>query len=157
MPSVFRLCAGAALAALLMLSLGAQAQVYRWTDASGKVHYSDVPPPDARAETRRLTDSKVDVDKLPFEVREAARKFPLTLYTTPECGEPCSSARSLLQQRKAPFSEKSVKSAEELEAMKRATSQAEPKAPTLMVGSKTISGFQAGEWGGALDAAGYPK
>lgn len=157
MPNILRVTASTALAALLLISLGAQAQVYRWTDKSGKVHYSDIPPPDAKAETRRLTDSTVDVDKLPFEAREAARKFPLTLYTTPECGAPCSDARSFLQQRKAPFSEKSVKSAEELEAMKRATSQGEPKAPTLMVGSKTISGFEAGEWGGALNAAGYPK
>lgn len=157
MPSLLRLTASSALATLLLLSLGAQAQVYRWTDTNGKVHYSDLPPTDTKAETRRLTDSKVDVDKLPFEAREAARKFPLTLYTTPECGDPCGNARSFLQQRKAPFSEKSVKSAEELEAMKRATSQTEPKAPTLMVGNKPISGFEAGSWGSALDAAGYPK
>ena len=30
---------------LLAVALTAQAQLYRWTDESGKVHYTDTPPP----------------------------------------------------------------------------------------------------------------
>jgi hypothetical protein len=30
---------------LLAFALIAQAQLYRWTDDKGKVHYSDAPPP----------------------------------------------------------------------------------------------------------------
>lgn len=33
---------------LLMLSLPASAQVYRWVDAQGKVHYTQTPPPQGR-------------------------------------------------------------------------------------------------------------
>jgi Domain of unknown function (DUF4124) len=36
----------------LLLSFGASAQIYRWVDASGRVHYSnDTPPPGAKAST----------------------------------------------------------------------------------------------------------
>jgi hypothetical protein len=40
------------LLATLLMSLGASAQVYRWVDASGRVHYSnDTPPPGVKATT----------------------------------------------------------------------------------------------------------
>lgn len=35
---------------LLTLAAGASAQAYKWTDAQGKVHFSDTPPPDRKAD-----------------------------------------------------------------------------------------------------------
>lgn len=44
---------------LLLAAASAQAQVYRWVDASGRVHYSnDAPPPGAKA-------TKLDIDARP--------------------------------------------------------------------------------------------
>ncbi|MDK9723890.1 MAG: DUF4124 domain-containing protein [Sterolibacteriaceae bacterium MAG5] len=40
---VFPLC-------LMFLAAGAAAQAYKWTDAQGKVHFSDSPPPDRKAD-----------------------------------------------------------------------------------------------------------
>lgn len=45
-------------AAALFASGAAQAQVYKWTDAEGKLHYSDTPPPSNKAQT---VDDKVSV------------------------------------------------------------------------------------------------
>lgn len=45
----------AVLAALLLLcAAGAQAKVYKWTDAQGRVHYSANPPPGAEAREVRI-------------------------------------------------------------------------------------------------------
>lgn len=35
---------------LMFLAAGAAAQAYKWTDAQGKVHFSDEPPPDRKAD-----------------------------------------------------------------------------------------------------------
>lgn len=44
---VFPLC-------LMFLSAAAAAQAYKWTDAQGKVHFSDSPPPDRKADKMTL-------------------------------------------------------------------------------------------------------
>lgn len=36
-------------ASLLLAAAGAQAQVYKWTDSQGRVHYSAQPPPNSQA------------------------------------------------------------------------------------------------------------
>lgn len=143
-----------------LLALGvatAQAEVFRWTDKDGKVHYSDQPPPDAKVDQRKLIDNKVDTDKYGFESQRAAQIAPVKLYVAEDCKELCDQARKLLNTRKVPFSESVVKTKEELEALARLTGKKEPRAPTLTVGSKIIEGFEAGAWNSTLDVVGYPK
>ena len=41
--------------ASLLLSQTVVADIYKWTDATGKVHYSDVPPPQAKAQSVKGT------------------------------------------------------------------------------------------------------
>jgi hypothetical protein len=40
--------------AFALMSLAASAQLYSWKDANGKIHYSDEPPPDAKAQTHKV-------------------------------------------------------------------------------------------------------
>jgi hypothetical protein len=42
----------------LLASAAAQAQMYRWTDDQGRVHYSDSPPPAAARQERRVLDER---------------------------------------------------------------------------------------------------
>jgi hypothetical protein len=44
-----------------LLPLAAAAQVYTWKDASGKIHYSDQPPPDQGTRSRVLPTDSTDV------------------------------------------------------------------------------------------------
>src|SRR5690348_5041024 len=92
---------------LLALNMAHAVDLYRWVDKDGKVHYSDAPPPpNAKdAELRKLGTNAVEVDKLPYATRDAAKKNPVTLYAN-NCGDPCSSARQLLSKRGIPFSSK---------------------------------------------------
>ncbi|MFA9440882.1 glutaredoxin family protein [Uliginosibacterium sp. sgz301328] len=135
----------------------ASAEVYRWVDKNGKVNYSDNPPPDANIEQRKLNDNKMGADKLSFETRRAMETFPVTLYTNPDCKEFCDKARALLAARKVPYSENSVVTQDQIDALLKLTGNKEPRVPVLTVGRKTIDGLEPNSWNAALDSAGYPK
>lgn len=141
----------------LCASFGVQAEIYRWIDKNGKVNYADKEPLDAEAQARRLYDSRIEQETLPYATRQAAARFPLTLITGPECKEPCTLAREYLSKRKLPFAEKSLVSKEEVDAMKQQLGKAELAVPTLLIGSRLLEGFEAGRWGSELGSAGYPK
>jgi Domain of unknown function (DUF4124) len=57
----------------LLLPLAAVAQVYTWKDASGKIHYSDQPPPDQGAKSRVLPTDSTDVAD-PAAIKAAAER-----------------------------------------------------------------------------------
>ena len=42
--------------ALLGVSISASADIYKWVDANGKVHYSNTPPPDVKGNKVKLDD-----------------------------------------------------------------------------------------------------
>ncbi|HEY7787334.1 MAG TPA: DUF4124 domain-containing protein, partial [Casimicrobiaceae bacterium] len=63
---------------------GSAAQsLYRYIDADGHVVYSDQPPPPTAKDVqpKRLPENVIETDPLPFAVKEAAERFPVTLYT----------------------------------------------------------------------------
>ena len=90
----------AALAALACAALGAgvaHAQVYRIVGPDGRVTFSDRPPEDGRgtpAQTLAIPGASggTPVASLPMEVRDAANRYPVTLYTGNDCS-PCTTAR----------------------------------------------------------------
>ena len=137
-------------------------QVYRIVGPDGRVTYSDQPPTQAAAPgkaaptttTNRGAGGGADTTGLPFELRQTASRYPVTLYTGPNC-EPCASGRAMLSSRGIPFSEKTIATTPDLEAFKRQYDTT--SLPFLTVGGQQIKGFSDGEWGNYLDAAGYPK
>jgi hypothetical protein len=151
---------------LLVLLLSA-AQVhaetaYRWVDKDGTVHFSDHPPlssPQAKRTTKKdYSGQDAPEPAMSYAMSKATTDFPLTIYTTSNCGAACDSGLKLLRERKLPFTQKDVKSTtEDIEAFKKATGQTDPSVPVLMVGSRVLKGFQAQEWADMLDLAGYPK
>lgn len=146
-----------ALVALGVLLVGtAQAEIYRWVDKNGKVQYSDVPPTDTAAQTRKIGDNSIEVDKLPYEVRKAAEVAPIVLYASPDYKEASDAARNLLKSRKLPFTEKAVKTTEDAKDLVKQLGKA-PMVPAMSVGAKVLEGFNETSWNNALDAAGYPK
>lgn len=134
------------------------ASFYRWVDAQGQVHYTDTPPPkEAKSsEQRRVDGNVIEGDKVPYAVKEAAKKHPVILYAS-ECGDLCAKARDFLDKRGVPFTERNpAVSQADHEALKKLAGSTE--VPTLVVGTmKPIKGFEAGAWTSALDVAGYPK
>lgn len=154
--SAFRL---ALLCSMLVLACTAGAQTtYRWIDkATGQTVFSDQPPPPgAKAVEMKEGPSKADDRQLPFAVRQAAEKYPVTLYTSANCAEICTNARTLLNGRGVPFSEKLLTSQEEVAEVAKQMGK-EAFIPGLRVGTQNFAGLEASSWNNLLDLAGYPK
>lgn len=147
--------AGLALGALLALcASGASAQVFKWKDAKGVTHYSDTPPPgsSAKVEVKALSETSSEAP-LPYGLAVAVRGNPVTLFTSGGCA-PCEQGRALLKGRGIPFSEKTVASAEDQQALAQAGSAGQ--LPLLLIGGSKLTGFEANGWNEALTAAAYP-
>lgn len=142
---------------LLLCAAGANAQLYKWTGPDGKVTYSDTPPPKtaSRVETKSLASGSVNTSDFPFELAEATRNHPVTLYTTQNC-VPCDDGRKLLSERGIPFSEKTVNTADDAKQF-RQVAGADAQMPFLTVGRSKERGFEASAWNTALTVAGYPE
>ena len=144
---------------LLAMVTGAHAQeVFRWVDKAGKVHYGDMLPPPAEIknfQTKRLSDSVIEQDDVPFAVSTAMKNNPVTLYAN-SCGEACSNAKALLAKRGIPFAEKNP----ETDAVAAATLKEKVGSlpvPTFVIGTNSLTGFDELNWISALNAAGYPR
>lgn len=136
----------------------AQAQtVYRVVGPDGKVTFSDKPPVASGQTTARGASGRPIEDggaALPFELRQVAGKYPVTLYTSGNCA-PCGSGRALLSSRGVPFTEKTIATGEDAEALQRISGGS--SLPFLTIGGQQIRGYSDAEWTQFLDAAGYPK
>lgn len=144
------LCAGATLAQ--------GSQPYKVTGPDGRVTYTDRPAANARSvrplgSAAAASGSGEDaLEGLPYALRQAALRYPVTLYAAAACS-PCNVARQALQQRGVPFKEWRVDSATASELQRR---EGATSLPILRVGSSRLLGFEATEWRRTLDAAGYP-
>jgi len=142
---------------LLLCTASAQAQLYKWTGPDGKVTYGDAPPSSAaRIESRPApsgTAAGSDL-ALPYELAQAAKRHPVTLYTTTDCAA-CDEGRNLLSARGIPFAEKTVTTRDDAAQLRQFGDAG--KLPLLAVGRVHESGFEAGAWNSALTAAGYPE
>lgn len=140
----------------LLVATPAAAELYKWVDADGKVHYSDTPPPTSarKSERKKLTD-KPSAPGVPYALQQAMKNFPVTLYTY-ACGEACTKGAALLAKRGVPHAKRDPMDLEVREEMKSHTG-GEEIAPVLLVGRQVLKGYDEAEWIRALDAAGYPS
>jgi glutaredoxin len=134
-------------------------QIYRIVAPDGRITFSDTAPRDANTRATVATavpmpGASVDNSALPFELREAANRYPVTLYTGASCA-PCGSGRAFLSGRGIPFTEKTVTTNDDIDALKRLAGA--PSLPFLTIGGQQLKGYSESEWGQFLDAAGYPK
>lgn len=147
-----------ATAATLSVLAGAAMAQYKWQGADGGIVYSDLPPPPG---VRLITDRNGQPPReaagptLPYALKSVADKYPVILYSVPDC-QPCTSARQLLNERGVPFSERSLVSAADVDAF-RALGFPEASLPGFSVGNDRTTGFESATWVRMLDAAGYPK
>lgn len=150
---------------LLALCAGASAQ-YRSVDPNGRVVYSDQPPASGAVRRIETTGSRATVPAqagaaagrsadLPFATRKAAERAPVTVYVTEGC-IPCDQLRAHLQGRGVPFATRTVDSAADQRAFSELGFTA-LQFPAMTIGTRRITGFEAGGLDAALDGAGYPQ
>jgi len=136
-------------------------QIYKIVGPDGRITFSDKPPAEtgtkaAAAKVIPLTPEggAVSLAALPFELRQAAQRYPVTIYTSPGCGT-CAQGRSFLMSRGIPFAEKTVATKEDGDALMRLAGT--QNVPLLTIGGQQLKGYSDSEWAQFLDAAGYPR
>jgi glutaredoxin len=146
-----KLIAALAIITTATTNLHAQ-QVYKSVDKNGRVTYSEVPPLPNSGD--KLTGESAANPSLPYALQQVVSRYPVTLYTTKDCG-PCVNARLMLTQRGVPFAERTVSSNEDIDAYKKLNN--ENTFPLATIASQQLKGYEETEWTKYLDAAGYPK
>ena len=148
------------LAASLSASMLAAAQTtYRWVDQkTGQTVFSDQPPPPGTPGVVKVgSESREAAPQVPYATRQAAEKYPVTLYTAASCTDACTQARDLLNQRGVPFTEKMLNNEEDQAEFAKQMGSKDVMVPSLIVGQQRFRGLESGAWNNLLDLAGYPK
>lgn len=147
-------------AAFVLLAVVATTAIgqYKYTTSDGRTVYSDQPPPTGARNVQQRDfagdAATLDTARMPYELRRAVESFPVTLYTTPN-SPACDAGRALLNKRGVPFTEKTVRTADDLRAV--TSKQIGNSFPVIVIGTGKHVGFDEANWISALDIAGYPK
>ncbi len=145
-------------AASACLAAGASFAQFKVIGPNGSVTYTDREPTSSAGRVVPLGGrgaAEAAEPELPFELRQVASRYPVTLYTTSNACEPCAAGRAMLRQRGIPYNERQVVSNADGEALQKITGGRE--VPALTIGSQTLRGFSNESWSPYLDAAGYPR
>lgn len=146
-----------ALSALLLLSAASAQAQYKVIGSDGRVTYTDRPPVETTSRVQSLDLRRgtpaTGADGLPYALQQPAARFPVTLYTMPDCS-PCDRGRAYLRQRGIPYTEKTVTSPRDQQAW--ASLNIGNEAPVLRIGQQVLRNFAEAQWASDLDLAGYP-
>ena len=119
----------------------AAAEIFKWTDENGKVHFGDRPPDEREVEKIEVKiNSYASVEVIPFEasVTTRVRQEKVVMYSTVWCGY-CKKARRYFKENKIPFQEYDTETSEKGKAdYKRLKGTG---VPIILVGKKRMNGF----------------
>jgi len=139
----------------LLAATSASAQQYRWVDEKGRVHYTDTPPPPSAKSAQKKNLKANELGQQPsYELTQAIRNAPVTLYTFPDCKDPCQMARDVLNKRGVPFKEKLISNQQMLDELKQVSGGL--NVPVLVVGNQVEKTASPQAFNQALDIGGYP-
>jgi len=120
----------------VFFALPAFAGVYKWTDAQGRIHYSDSPPPAAKTTQLRLQSFTG-----PVQVSQAiGADSGVTIFTTEWCGV-CKRAKAFFKQNGVPFREWDVEKTDYGSVKFKQLGGS--GVPVITVGSEKMMGFDA--------------
>jgi glutaredoxin len=138
----------------LALALPAGAQVYKWTDSTGKTHYGDKPPEGTKTEQLK-TDAVTSYDGPPqvddwaavirrptsvdgLKARPEAASKGLTMYATSWCGY-CKKARIYFEAKGIAYREVNIEASKENNAEYK--QYGGKGVPLFIYGEKRMRGF----------------
>lgn len=152
----------------------ARAEIYKWTDQNGGIHFGDVPPPQGRSigeieslpahqqaapeidppqpeapKRKRTANQAPALTKQSSEHEEAA----VELYTTSWCRY-CQKAREFFHARGIPFTEYDIE-ADADAAQRKQEIDSRPGVPLAVINGQPILGFVPAAYAQAL--AGHPR
>lgn len=134
--------------------------VYKVVGPNGHITFTDIPPSRPGEQVQHIgtpaqVPSEQGANPVPADLQPVVRKYPVVIYTTPQCPA-CDDGVQLLRQRGIPYSDKSITTPADVVAYKRISDGSE-KLPLLTVAGMHLPvGFAPDAWNQALTAAGYP-
>ena len=130
----------------LIVSTQSYAQLYKWVDADGNVHYGDNPPEDAKLEqiAGEVTSyTSVNVEAYAFDPNNTTQSNgakSVVMYSTSWCGY-CRKAARHFRKNSIPFTERDIeKSAYAAREYKKLNGRG---VPVILIGKKRMNGFDA--------------
>ncbi len=121
---------------LLLFSSFSYAEVYKWTDLDGRVHFSDKKPTSGNAEELDLkinTYTSTSFDKSIFEVGPK-----VVMYSTSSCVY-CKKARKYFNKNNIPFTDYNIQ--KNARAKSEYVKMGARGVPVILVGNKRLNGF----------------
>lgn len=124
----------------------AVADVYKWVDESGRVHYSDTPHPSAQTQPIRGKITRMDaVDASKTQTSSSSKKTlykkKVTMYSTSWCGY-CKRARKYFIEQGIPFVEYDIE--KNASAKKAYDAIGGSGVPVIVMGKRSMKGFSKG-------------
>lgn len=137
---------------LLIFSTVTQAEVYKWVDNSGRIHFSDQAPLNIESEnieldelvtytSAKVIDNDTDLTDVTTEDKTKPKKFrrkKVVMYSAAWCGV-CTKAKKYFKKNRIPFKEydidKSKKGKSDFKKLKARG------IPVILVGKKRLNGF----------------
>lgn len=121
---------------LLVVPVFSSAEVYKWVDANGKVHFSDQKPEKAEVEQLELqinTYKHVSYESSSFDV---GRK--VVMYSTAWCGY-CKKARRYFKKNRIAYTDYDID--KDAKAKARYKQMGARGVPVILVGNRRMNGF----------------
>ncbi|MDX1802466.1 MAG: glutaredoxin family protein [Alcanivorax sp.] len=128
---------------LLWLAGGAQADIYKWTDSHGRVHFGDKPRQQDQAKKVRLkvnTYKSVSYQSLGKPLPGHDNNRRLLMYSTSWCGY-CEKARRYFKAHHIPFDDYDIEHNEW--ARQQYQSMGATGVPVIVMGKRRMNGFNA--------------
>ena len=128
---------------LLLVVFPSQAEIYKWVDENGKVHFSDRKPESEKTEELKLevnTYTHVTFESSTVDIglnRKTGSK-KVVMYSTEWCGY-CEKARRYFKKSKIRFTEYDIE--KNAKAKRRYDKMGAKGIPVILVGKKRMNGF----------------
>lgn len=128
-------------ALILTIPLAALAEIHRWTNTDGQVHFGDRPPTDAASEVVNVRPNVYDapsIEALPEPI--ASTPDRVLLYSTSWCGF-CTKARQYFQANGIAYEEYDVERS--AKGKRDYAKLGGGGVPVILVGEQRLNGFSA--------------
>lgn len=124
----------------LAITQSVQAEIYKWTDLSGQVHFSDQKPAHLELAPLKLkinTYQSVSYGKSDSPIGNGSSR-KVVMYSTDWCGY-CKQARNYFKQQSIPFIEYNIE--KDSSARAQYDKLGATGVPVILVGKKRMNGF----------------
>lgn len=130
-----------ALLLLMITTLTAASEIYRWVDDQGKVHFSDQAPKEHQSESLELkinTYESVTYESLDIPLPESTRAKKVIMYSAVWCGV-CATAKRYFDRNGIPYTEYDIETSQQgREGFERLNGKG---VPIILVGNRRMNGF----------------